>query len=949
MAKKPTYEGLEQRVKELEKEAERRKRAEEALRKSEQEKAVILDTMSEHVVYRDTKMKVLWANRAAGESVGLAAEQLVGRHCYEIWHQRSKPCVVCPAKETLKASQQEEMEITTPDGRIWWIRTYPIRDANGEIARIANVTLEITERKRAEEVLRQSMTLLQHIADHLPVMFSYLDSDRRYVFANRQFEDSFGPGTVVGKTIQEVLSPEIYQEVKPRIDAVLAGEGVDYERIGLTGKGDKRSFLVSYRPDKDESGNVNGVFALLWDITEIKQKEEALRESEAQKKAILDASIDRIRLVDKDMRIIWANKTTARELDIAPEDLVGQICYEIFPDRDTPCPGCPTKMALDSGKIEHSIFHQPKSKGIKGESYWDAYAVPIKNKSGDIVNLIEISRNITERKQAEEALRESEERYRTILDSIEEAYFEADISGNLTFFNDSLCKLLGYTKDELMGMNNRDYMTQESSKRIYKHFNQMYRTGNPIKKVDFEIIRKDGSHGFHETSASLMRDRAGQPIGFRGISRDITEHKKAEEALRETDRMKSEFISVVGHELRTPLTSMRNAVDIVLGETAGAINENQRKFLSMAERNIDRLSGLINELLDISKIESGKIRIELKPLDLCAPLDMAIASVTSRTKEKSISMHQEIPSDLPQAYGDSDKLEQIFINLLDNAIKFTPEGGDICVTAKLVHNEKFGVGVREKPKKVGSEELGVWGSGLDSNFIEISVADTGIGIPADELEKIFDRFYQAGKSITKEIKGAGLGLAITKGLIEAHGGKIWAESEVGKGTKFTFTLPRYIPERALKDYVGREIAAVRERGTPLSLMLLKIEEFDYLSEAYGEAEALKLLDEVKRLTGDTAHRTTDIIETQKLGLIIVIMADTPKEGAFALGNRLKKVLSKKTFKVGKESTKINLASGVATYPEDGATEEEVMKKARSGIADERLNRFQTTNHELRNK
>jgi PAS domain S-box-containing protein len=179
-SKKPTYQELKAKLAEAEKTIAalrreevdavvgnqhvallRLREAEEALIKSEHEKTVILDTMSEHVVYRDTKMRVLWANKAAGESVGLAPEQLVGRHCYEIWHQRSKACVVCPAKETLKTSQEEEMEITTPDGRIWRIRTYPIRDANGEIVGIANVTLEITERKRDEQEREQLLADLE--------------------------------------------------------------------------------------------------------------------------------------------------------------------------------------------------------------------------------------------------------------------------------------------------------------------------------------------------------------------------------------------------------------------------------------------------------------------------------------------------------------------------------------------------------------------------------------------------------------------------------------------------------------------------------------------------------------------------------------------------------------------------------------------------------------------
>jgi len=289
--------------------------------------------------------------------------------------------------------------------------------------------------------------------------------------------------------------------------------------------------------------------------------------------------------------------------------------------------------------------------------------------------------------------------------------------------------------------------------------------------------------------------------------KDITEQKRAEEVLRKSDQMKSEIISIVSHELRTPLTSIKNAVDTILTEKAGAINENQRRFLSMASRNINRLAGIINNLLDISKIESGKLKIELKPLDLGAPVDMIIASLASKAEEKSISIHKEIPSDLPQAYGNSDKVEQIFINLINNAIKFTPEGGHVYVSARLVHGSEFGVRSEEKQTAIQNPQ----------SAIEVSVADSGVGIPADELEKIFDRFYQVEKSLTRKIQGIGLGLSIIKGLVEAQGGKIWVESEVDKGTKFTFTLLKYSPERALRERLDREIAAAKEKGIPLSL------------------------------------------------------------------------------------------------------------------------------------
>lgn len=280
------------------------------------------------------------------------------------------------------------------------------------------------------------------------------------------------------------------------------------------------------------------------------------------------------------------------------------------------------------------------------------------------------------------------------------------------------------------------------------------------------ISQKNGKKQIVRFDVTPVRDANDRIKGKVIILRDITEEK-------EVDRMNTEFFSVVSHEIRTPLTSMKNAVDLILDGTAGAINENQRKFLSMVDRNINRLSEIISELVDISKIESGTITMELKPLDLGVALNMVKAPLTSKTKEKSISIHTEIPSNLPQVYGDSSKLEQIFNNLLNNAIKFIPEGGHIYISAKDYE--------------------------LDGDFIEVSVKDTGIGISPEKLEKIFDKFYQVENSMTRETKGTGLGLSIVKSLVELQGGKIWVESEEGKGSKFTFTLPKHSPERVLKD------------------------------------------------------------------------------------------------------------------------------------------------------
>lgn len=446
---------------------------------------------------------------------------------------------------------------------------------------------------------------------------------------------------------------------------------------------------------------------------------------------------------------------------------------------------------------------------------------------------------------------------------------------------EGISKLLGYDPVELLGKEEQTSVKNEIS----------------IHGMDYQA-----------QVSSVMgsgKEVVGTVIALRDISRE-----------KEIDRMKSEFISVVSHELRTPLTSIKNAVSIILGRTAGEITQDQEKFLSLASRNIDRLAGIINNLLDLSKLEAGKVEMRFQEADLNEPLDTVISSLALQAGNKSITISKEIPVGLPKIYGDTDKIEQILTNLINNAIKFTPERGSITVAAKSFRGEEFVVRNKKGTEKVS--ELRTQDYEPDKTFIEISVEDTGIGMPVEELDRVFDKFHQISGSLTRKTGGTGLGLPITKRLIEAHKGEIWVESKVGKGSKFTFTLPQYSPERALKDYLDKEIERANEKGNPLSLLILKVEEFGYL------------LDEVSHLVRNTLRGTTDSIQIQRpSGQVVVILADTPKEGAFALSKRIQEVVSRHAFNADQKSIRISLATGVVTYPEDGVTEEELMEKART--------------------
>lgn len=363
-------------------------------------------------------------------------------------------------------------------------------------------------------------------------------------------------------------------------------------------------------------------------------------------------------------------------------------------------------------------------------------------------------------------LQESAEKYKNILESIEEGYFEVDLAGNFTFFNDAMCRILGYTHEEMMGMNNREYTSPEEAFRIYKAFKQVYKTGEPLKVSDFKVRHKSGKPLFVEMSASLIFDTSGTPTGFRGVIRDITERKKAEEmrqaklAAESASRAKGEFLASMSHEIRTPLNGIIGLSELV---AEMRLNQEQKNIVNTIKNEANSLLFIINDILDFSKIEAGMLHLEEIPFDLRQLIEDFISPLKFQADQKGLKITYELDPSMPTGLmGDPIKLKQIFVNLIGNAIKFTEKGE-----------------IRIKGKKDSSEE--------GKAKLRFSITDTGIGISQEKLRTIFESFTQEDSSTTREYGGTGLGTSISKQLTELMGGEIGVESEKGKGSTFWFT------------------------------------------------------------------------------------------------------------------------------------------------------------------
>jgi len=303
----------------------------------------------------------------------------------------------------------------------------------------------------------------------------------------------------------------------------------------------------------------------------------------------------------------------------------------------------------------------------------------------------------------------------------------------------------------------------------------------PIKLQDncfgfVEIFKENPFTPDDSTCFQTIAQQVALPLKSATLYQEITE---ANEKLRKLEKLKSEFISIVSHELRTPLTSIKNSLDILSSGKCGIITEDADKFLSMAMRNVQRLSGIINDLLDLSKIEAGKMEFKFAPTNINTVIDYVKNALSEVAKSKGIEIILDTDNNISSVNADAQRLEQVLTNLVSNAIKYTQDGKHIKISSKIINSSDI------KVNECFKDEI----KDLSGDYIQVCVADEGIGIAQKDLLHAFDKFAQIENSLSRKVGGTGLGLPIAKQLMEAHNGAIWCDSELNKGSNFYFIIP----------------------------------------------------------------------------------------------------------------------------------------------------------------
>ena len=424
-----------------------------------------------------------------------------------------------------------------------------------------------------------------------------------------------------------------------------------------------------------------------------------------------------------------------------------------------------------------------------------------------------------------------------------------------------------------------------------------------------EVFRESDFSQEDTTCFQTLARQVSLPLENAELYEEI---KNTNTKLEKLERLKSEFISIVSHELRTPLTAIKNSLEICLSGKAGEVSSIMDKFLNMARRNVSRLSGIINDLLDLSKIEAGKMDFKFEKANINVPVEFIKNTFENVAKDKNIDLVLDKDDDIFDTYIDNQRIEQVVSNLVSNAIKFTNENGKITVKTEKIKQSDI-----DKSKLVGVENPVFY-----ENYVKVSVSDNGIGIAQEDLKKVFDQFQQIENSLNRQNGGTGLGLPIAKQLIEAHKGFIWVESELNRGTTFAFVIP--VLSEKEKFLIDMDKDILKAKNCDQSLLLLLVQENEEAKPSFLDdvrAERVSIM----RKTANT--REVYFNEDGKNYLAILV----PEADKFAQSFIEKKIEGTISPVEETESKKYDILYSTELFPDNGKDANELMSNARSAL------------------
>ncbi|SFL67439.1 PAS domain S-box-containing protein [Paenibacillus sp. 1_12] len=734
----------------------------------------------------------LKANPALCSILGYNEEELINRSSKEVLYNHDMfidDHHIQQLRTGTAVSYELERQFIRKDGSIIWASLHVslVRDEHeGTPLYFVTHLSDVTNKKVTEHKLSEIERLYTMILDNAQDVITYSTPDGIIGYCSPSIYDLLGyrPEEIIGKTNMDIYHPD---DVGGQVDKNCSETGIYTCRVRHK-NGKYLWFETSYKKIRDEQGNMTSVFGIGRDITERKKHEENL--SEAQRIALLGS---------------W-------ELDIAREELVfSDEIYNIYNLTRDPKPNSIHKFInlihpldqqqfieeLENAKKGHELDKEFRHLHLDGTiKYLNVRGVTTMGNNGIAVKLIGTIQDITEHKRVELKLQESIERYTSLKKYNHDAVFSLDLEGNIINTNQKAEQFTGFIVQEMAGLNFSRFIGIGNLKR---KLSALVRDGSSEKVID-KITQKNGQiMEVLTTVAPIIVNE--ETVGYYIIAKDITEQKKllvAKEAAEKTNKAKSEFLAMMSHEIRTPMNGVIGMTHLLQDTTE--LDAQQEIYVDIIRKSGDSLLSIINDILDFSKIESGKTDLVEAPMDIRECIAETLDVLSSKSAEKNLEMTYSVHSHVPSVLvGDADRLKQVLLNLIGNAVKFTYTGGVSITVEKWLHT-------------------------LNSLHLQFTIRDSGIGIPEDKINQLFQPFYQLDHYMTRKSEGTGLGLAISKKLVEKMGGDIWIEPTIGPGATFVFTVALK-EEKPIKEVDPDELL-MEEKVIKKSLKILVAEDHE---------------------------------------------------------------------------------------------------------------------------
>ena len=629
-------------------------------------------------------------------------------------------------------------------------------------------------RQRTERALAIERCFVAATLDSIPALVAVVDTAGRLVRMNQPCMQLTGLtlADAIGQPfVDEVFDQKDRDWVSSRLRDAAAGQvSGPHEtewRVALpagSAAADSKTRRVSWtlRPLQGPNGEIQYVIVSGQDVTDKRQMEEALLSSEARYREVVENSLGFVFTCSMEGRLTSLNAFTAETLGYRAEALTGRAVTELM-DAAGAATFKECLRTLETQEEWQGALPLRRSDGVFRRIAFRSRRMQLPGERPFVLNH---GMDVTEQFEAEEALHLATRQRELILESVDDGIYGIDLDGKLTFINDAGASALGYTREELLGRDVHEVIHHSHSdgtpySKSTSPILQALRRCESIRMRDEVFWRRDGSSIPVEYSANPLMDD-GQISGMVVAFQDVSERRRLE-------KMKDEFISTVSHELRTPLTSLRASLGLISSGSLDKRPEKQRQMIEMAIGNSDRLIRLVNDILDFDSVERGRLPLHRQPVEAVDLLRRAADVAHSAAAQANITFRIEAP--LAPVFADQDRILQVLNELVTNAIKFSPRETAIRLAAQ--------------PAPAADPS----GNPIAPGEVCFIVEDHGRGIPPEKLEHIFERFQQGDSSDSRALGGTGLGLALCRSIVEQHGGRIWAESTVGQGSRFLFTLP----------------------------------------------------------------------------------------------------------------------------------------------------------------